>query len=797
MISHAAVFLLSAATLAFEINLSRVFSVSQFHHFAFMTISIALLGFGASGSLLAILNRAPRRLATGSLHLLCCSFALTAVGSYAFTLCLPFDSFRIAYDWRQGLVLALHYFALATPFFFSGAVVGVLLEMHRDRAAQTYAANLIGSSAGCLVALGAPALMGAEGTVLLSSSLGLLAAVLFYLGSGRRRPGWQTALQLGAAALLLMGAVNPPAALRIKLSPYKDLSYALLNPDSELVFQQWNSFSRVDLVSSEAIHSLPGRGFVCTSAPPSQLGLTVDGDDLSPITHVTPGFGEAPFTDCLLTALPYRLRPDGQALILEPRGGLDVLVALGQGATRVTAAEANPLVIQAVHSQGDWAGCIYDDARVEVVAEEGRSYTRRAEERFDVVQLSLTTPYRPVASGAYSLAEDYRYTVEAFEDYVAALKDRGLLVVTRWLQIPPSEAVRAFALTVEALERSGEDPKESVVALRSYRQMLILARRGAFTAAELQQVRDFSRERAFDLVYIPGIQPDEPNQHNRMASPIYYETCLALIDASARSAGYQGSSFDIRPPRDDWPFFGHYFTWRQASDVLAMAGHVWLPFGGAGYFVLLALLALAGAGAAVLVFLPLAARPRPRGTGPSLASTLAYFALLGFGFLFVEIPLLQRFILFLGHPSYAFAAVLFGILLFSGLGSLLSSRLQLRAVLLALPVLVALYAVGLPLLFEAGLGAPLWLRALVAVAALAPPGLLMGMPFPRGLALLGKASDALVAWAWGVNGALSVVASILAALVALSVGFTAVLGTGAACYLAACLLAPRVSAPGA
>ncbi|MCP4589455.1 MAG: hypothetical protein GY842_01795, partial [bacterium] len=386
-----------------------------------------------------------------------------------------------------------------------------------------------------------------------------------------------------------------PSFLEIRLSPYKSLSYALLYPDAELTFRRWNGFSRVDVVESASIRSLPGRGFTCPGQPPPQLALTVDGDGSNPISHVSPGFtalagpDNPALTDCLLTALPYQLRPDARVLVLEPRGGFDVLVALAEGARAVTAVEANPLIVEAVRTQGEWAGNLYDDPRVTVVVEAGRAYARRARERYDVLTLSLTAPQRQVTSGAYSLAEDYRYTVQAFSDYVARLDEGGLLVVTRWLQVPPSEAIRAFALAVEAVERAGGDPKANIVALRSYQQMLILVRRGAFAEKELEAVRAFAASRAFDLVYLPGIRPEELNRYNVLPEgPDYYHACVGLLEAESRTAWYQSYSFDVEPPDDGHPFFGHFFRWRQAPQVLAMAGHTWQPFGGAGYFVMLA-----------------------------------------------------------------------------------------------------------------------------------------------------------------------------------------------------------------
>jgi hypothetical protein len=265
------------------------------------------------------------------------------------------------------------------------------------------------------------------------------------------------------------------------------------------------------------------------------------------------------------------------------------------------------------------------------------------------------------------------------------------------------------------------------------------------------------------------------------------------LETTNRDAWYRAYPFDVEPPDDNRPFFGHFFKWQQAPQVLAMAGHTWQPFGGAGYFVILALLALAVIVAGVLILLPLAVRgpfnSARDGGGRQLGATLGYFALLGLGYLCVEIPLLQQFILFLGYPAYAMATVLFALLLFSGVGSLLSDRVPLRLVLILLPLLVLGYALGLPILFEATLAASLEVRLVVAVVALAPPGLLMGIPFPKGLALLeqrgSEPAHVLIAWAWGVNGAVSVVASILAALLALSFGFSTVLMVGAACYVGA------------
>ncbi len=801
-----ALFLLSAASLAFEVNLTRLFSVAQFYHFAFMTVSLALLGFGASGTFLSLAGgriRHPKR----ALALLAWVFAITAVGSYGLTLALPFDSFRVALDPRQWGILALHYVALSLPFFCAGAATGLLLSVQRGAVGRTYAANLAGSALGCLLAVMLPSRTGAEGMVLLTAGLGGLSALLF------SHPRWPGALlQLAAVGGLWLAAFHLPLALEIRLSPYKGLSYALLYPDSRLLFRAWNGVSRVDVVESSLIRSLPGQGIACRGQPPPQRALFVDGDDLSPITHVTDPAELAPLTDCLLTALPYHLRPGARTLVLDPRGGWDLWVALAEGARSVTAVEPNPLVVAAVRTQGAWAGNLYDRPDVALFVEDGRAFLARAGPEYDVILMALPAPYHPVTSGAYSLAENYRYTVEGFVAAMRRLTDGGLFGVVRWAQSPPSEEVRAFALAVEAVERTGGDPTRSLVALRSYNQVLILARRGPFTPGELAAIRAFAAARSLDLVYAPDIRPEEANRYNVMLTPEHYLAFVGLIEAEDRARWLADYPFDVAPPTDDRPFFGHFFRWRQVPEVLAMAGHVWQPFGGAGYLVPLALLGIAVVAAGALILLPLAGQWNRGRINPALqdragewngiypgqgrmnpglrgrmnpALRLAPFGFLGLGFMLVEIPLLQRFILFLGHPAYAMAGVLGALLLFSGLGSALSARVSPRRALEGVVGVVVLYGLGMPLLSGPLLGLPFGARAAVTGLGLAPLGITMGMPFPRLLGALQEREPALVPWAWGVNGALSVVASILAALMALSWGFRAVLVAGAVAYLGA------------
>ncbi|MBN2045294.1 MAG: hypothetical protein JW757_09765 [Anaerolineales bacterium] len=775
-------FLLSIATLIFEINLSRIFSVTQFYHFAFMIVSLALLGFGASGTLLAIFPRAGRRKPAQSLGTISLAAALSISGAYILVNQVPFDSFSIAWDQRQVGIFALHYLVLALPFFFSGMAVGLLLEIFPNSAGTVYATNLIGSAAGCLAALAAPQFLGGEGTLVLSSGIAALGGLVSLL----------TALEksfVDKLVVILTGMVliftcfglwhqvyfgSPLPAFELEISPYKGLSYALQYPGAETISQQWNAFSRVDLISSPGIRSLPGISYRYTAPPPAEYGLLVDGDNLNPV--VLPD-AELSFTGYFLESVAYQLRPDAGVLLLEPGGGLDLLTALNQGAQQVTAVEPNPIIIEQVY--------IYSLPGVQQVQETGRSYLRRSKQSYDVVILSLTEGYHPVRSGAYSLSEDYSHTVEAYQDALERLDEDGILVIRSWLQIPPSEFLRSFVLAVTALEHNGLDPQEHIAAIRSYNAGLLIIKNRPFSPEELETVRTFSAERAFDLVYLPGIRPDEVNRYNILSEPLYYQAFSAFLHATERQAWLKAYQYEVSPPTDNHPFFGHYFKWSQAPAIIAELGKSWQPFGGAGYFVLLVLLGFAVVMAGLIILLPLGFVRRSAVAPKTRVTSFAYFGSIGLAFLLVEIPLVQHLILYLGHPAYALTTALFSILLFSGIGSLNSRRFSQRNAIAALILLILIAPWLLNTIFDATLGFSLFIRGTIAVATLAPLGFLMGIPFPSGITKMESSAPDLIPWVWGVNGAFSVISSILAALIALSVGFSWSLLAGAACYTGA------------
>ncbi len=775
----------SAGVLAFEIVLTRVFSVTQFYHFAFLTVSLALLGFGASGSALAAFPRlgrgGPRRWAV-----LAFAQGVATLGAYALINRIPFDSFAIAWDRRQIGYLIVYYLALAVPFFFGGTVIGALLSGWDQPAplpsARVYGASLIGAGLGCVIAVGALPLVGGVGVIAVAAVLGLAAAATFETSNSVPSPILLGGLAAVTVTALLMTTVGS-GVLALRLSPYKDLSAALRYPGATVIDTTWESSARIDHIVSAGIRSVPGLSFAWGGAPPPQDGITFDGDDLSPVPLVGPG--EAEFSAHVLNSVAFSLRRGGDVLILEPRGGLDVVVALATGAGSVTAVEAHGPALQAARRAGSPA---YADTRVEIRIEEPRSFVERTGRRFDVIDIALTAPYRPVTSGAYSLAEDYMLTTEAFGAYLDLMRPDAVLTIMRWLQTPPSETIRLLALGAEAVRRTGGDPEQAIIALRGYATGLVMVKPDHFTAEEVEAVARFAAAERFDIIAAPGRGPS--NLYNVLPDDQYAELAARVL-ADPEDL-YRSYEFDIAPPTDDRPFFTHFFKWAQASQVLDTLGRTWQPFGGAGFFVLVALLVLSALGAAVLVLGPLLVMTRRRPAGDASEGrlwTVAYFGLLGLGFLLVEIPLVQHYILLVGRPTTALAVVLFALLLAAGVGSVVSRRMPWRPTAVALALAAVAYPPMVRWMTALVLPAPLAIRMFLGAVALVPIGFLMGVMFPKGLARLERTAPHLIPWAWGINGTASVIAAATAALLALTWGFQLVVTVGAACYGAVALLA--------
>ena len=773
--------LISAGSLVYEISLTRIFAVQQFHHFAFLVVGMAVMGIAASGFLIAIRPSSPPA------SLLALGYSGAVLLAYLVINLLPFDSYSIAWDGQQVWILLLYFLASGGPFLFTGWAVGAALANARGESHRLYAANMVGSGAGCLLALVGMELIGGEGAIGLSIALGLFAAAVF----SARPSACAGLLALGSFTVFIFTLA--PHWLRLHLSPYKPLSIIRLVPDAEITYSRWSASSRVDVIESGSIHVFPGLSLSASGELPVQAGLFVDGEGPQPITNLS---AEDPTLNNLASHMPgalaYLLRSHGTVLILNPGTGLNPLLALGLGAEHVTIPTDAPLVTKVLgteylgYSQG-----LYNHPRLTVNPRSSRGLLSIPNNHYTVIEFALSDSFHPVTSGAFSLSENYLLTKESLIQAWSRLPNDGLLVITRWIETPPSESARAWSTLISALRETGiSDIQSHTIAYRGMRTATMIASRKPFADNELALVRNFLQENGFDALILPNLEADEVNRHNILPEPVYHQLYTNLLEDN--EATIREYPFNLTPPHDTQPYFSHFFRWRQTSDVLATLGIIWQPFGGSGYFVLLGLLVLMFLLGIPLVLAPLYVLRRRSAAAVPHTSMLLYFGSLGAGYLLIEIPLIQSLGLPLDQPSLALATVLFVLLLASGLGSLLSRRIHLRPALLILILTITLLTIALPTFVQWILPLPLYGRIAVSIVILFPLGFLMGVPFVTGLAHIEINSSYLIPWAWAINGALSGVSGVLAAMISLSLGFQATLIAGGLIYLVAWFAAPHL-----
>lgn len=814
-------FLISAAVLADEVVLVRAFSIGLWHHFAYMVISVALLGFGASGTLLAVLGRRKTSFGgqvggAGWLAASAVLFAVTFPVAFALMQKIPFDPFLIVWDRRQLLYLGCYYLIMFVPFFAAATVIGLALITKPGESPRLYSYNLIGSAAGAALAVSLLEIVPVEQTVLALAGLAQGAA-LFALLDVVTLPITPRARQLAAGAVLAMLAMTlyftarPPV---VRLSQYKGLSYALNLPGARLLATRSSAIGRIDVLESPAIRQAPGLSLVTPqdAAIPPQHGIFVDAETAGAITSFEGNTSVLGYLDWMSTAAPYFARPDSpRVCVLGVGGGANVLLALRHGARHVDAVELDANVIRLLREPlHKFSGGLYDRPDVHVHIAEGRAFLQSADEQWDVIDISLVDAFAAAAVGLGAVNETYLYTEEALATYLQHLRPEGVLSVTRWIRTPPRDEIKLFATAVAALEGMGLRPADRLVLVRSWATATLLVKREPFAAAELTALRRWAEERLFDIAYFPGMGAGEGNRFNVLAYDSYAEAADALLASGARREKFfRDYPFFVTPATDDRPYFFHFFRWCSLSLMLSTAGFAWVPFVEWGYLILVATLIQSAVLGGLLIALPLAVLRKPPGDkryrrGARLL-VFAYFLVLGIGFMFVEMALIQRLVFFLANPVYAVAVVLAGLLLVSGLGSGWAARLVARgysirrlAVVAALGVaaIAAIYAFGLQPALRPLLAWPLAVRVTVAFVVMLPLAG-MGMLFPLGLRQLGRVHAELLPWAWAINGCASVVATSLATLLALGAGLVVVLLAAAACYVVAALAVRQwASVPG-
>lgn len=754
---YAAVVLTAAATLIIEIAFTRIFSVVFYYHFAFLAISVGLFGLGAGGILA---YRFPQRGAAlyRRLGLLSLGSALSVAGALIVAV--------RAGGWPAGfLAYAAVYFATATPFVLAGIILSLVIAGTIDRVDRICFYDLLGAAAGCLLVIPFLNLLGGPGTILGAAVLLTAAAAVWFGLAG----AWAWRALAATLALALVGLLVANRSIRLV-----DVTAAKGRKLGPEIFVQWNSFSRVSLIRDS-------RG---------EPVILIDGDPSSRIPSFDPPGPSSDERERFLSDGPgyaFRIRPGGKTLVLGAGGGWDVARALAAGSRDVTAVEINPIIGDTIMRGRfrDLSRGLFLRPEVRVVVEDGRSFLRRSASRYDLIVATLVDTRASTAAGAYALSENSLYSVEALVDCLGRLNPDGLISFTRWATDPPREPLRLAAIARRALELAGRRaPWRHVIVVRERESDAaptpatdtVIVSREPFSAQELEQAAVEAIRARLEIVYMPG-----------QAAEGLYGRLLTTSDPESFYASYP---YDVRPVSDDRPFF---FFFSRLDRLFGSPGGP--PNSGdpssPAARTLLALFAVSLLAVVVTVSLPPAVFRTRLGRAGGAGVFLAYFIWLGAGFVIVQVGLIQRLVILLGHPTYALTVVIFAMLLFSGLGSLASRHVlgdedgRLACAMALAAVLIASAARLIGPFVDAGALWALPVKMLAAAVFIAPLAFVMGMGFPAGLLRLSRRSPDAVRWAWSVNAAASVLGSCAAVLLAIWLGLRSTLLAGALIYAAA------------
>ncbi len=775
----------TGAFLASQVALTRVFSIMFWYHYSFLVLTVALLGLAVSGVALSFLGDRVERWHPDALvgSLMCLSGLLLALCFWLITQS-HFSPMFTLHTGGQFVRLILVILESTLAYFAMGLTVGVLLRLAWRNVHRFYALDLVGSALGCLGVLVALEVLGGTRTLLACGAAMALAGTMMLWGRT-----WRLALSGAVSALLLFGlTVWGDMLIHLPIPLAKPLA---LVPPEDVEYTTWTSAGRVDVFAQKhenwSLYGLWGISDHYQGEKPERKGIILDA---WAYTSTLKPFEREKMQDLfrhMPAYLAYRFLNRPEALVIGAGGGLDVRAGVTMGAKNIEAVEINRGVVRAITGPyREFSGDIYGHPQVRLHAGEGRHVAEGFPAgSFDLVQLSGVDTYAANQAGAFALTENFLYTIEAVETYLDRLRDGGILTLTRWY-LPgkdgkPRFSLRLLTLLWEGMQRAGiEDPSKNLFFFRSGLFTVILARKAPFSEAQISRAKVYCRQMGFHVLYEPGGKEDSA----------YYAYARAT-DKEAFRAEY---AYNIDPPTDDSPFF---FEPRRWKDIFRFDSFLLTQIlrGFDGQTILVLVFGLLLVLGSVLLLLPAQLLNLRTSPDAGLWRRRGYFFAVGLGFMLIEVSLSQRLVLLLGHPVYALSFVLFGLLFFAGIGSFLAERLnggQARRCVLFLGLWIAVLSLVMFALAPKLIASPLVLRYGFSSLVVFPLGLMLGLPFPSALRMLRErgGGEGLVGDAWAFNGFASVLAGVLAVILAMTWGFSLVLFLAAGCYFLAWWLFP-------
>ncbi len=788
-----AVFLLSLSSLAFEVLLTRVFSISQWNHLSFMVISIALFGFAAAGTFLNIMDThkkdwEQRLSSSGPVKIFILLYSVTAMGSFIVLNRIPLDYFRLPLEPVQIFYLLTAYLVLALPFFFAGLVISLAYAFIPEKTGFVYFASMAGSACGAILPVPFLPLLG-EGKFIILAALIPLIIIPFESTPAKKiltttktiSRGKRFTLQVSGLFIVIIAgllvSMGNGIGINVIPSPYKDLSRVLKFPDTRIFETITGLRGRFDSVQSPYNRFAPGLSLKFKGTLPKQLAIFKDGD--TPFFIYKPHLQkDLKFSRFTLPYAGYMLAPDPEhVLLIQDGGGSAIPCAMASGIRNITIVEQNPQIAHMVRK----------NYNIPVVNQNPKAFLARSDTHYDIIHIENWGSSLP---GSDALTQSYLFTAESFSEYFNHLTENGILIMARKLLLPPADSVRLWAEAYESLRSlEFENPEQHIAVLRNWSTFTLIVSVKPFNDTAV--LKNFAQNMNFDLVFLPGITMEMVNRFNIFDAPYYFSEINRLAKAyrsKTEKAYFKTYSLDVAPQSDSRPFPGRFLKWTKLKALYKITGSRFYSLFMSGEVVVCVVFLQALVIAIFLLMLPVFTIKK-QDKKPNIYNML-YFLAVGAGFMFVELFFIKKYIIIFGDPVISFTVVLTGILIFSGLGGYCSQRIGpagLRNVLLALIAVLILVYLGLDPMIRAILGCSKILQYALAILLLILPCFLVGLPFPLGMRyLLNRPAHR--AHAWTANGCASVLTSILSAQIALSLGIPVIILCAAVAYLLAFLM---------
>jgi len=785
--------LLSGIAMAFEIFLLRVFSIIQWHHFAYMVISLALLGFSAGGSLTmllkklyttAILQQNYFKIVFATATAFSLSMWLSVIGTQGLDL-NPQELLLYAGSWIK---LVSIYIILAIPFFFVSICVVLSFLCYPDVSGKIYAADLTGAGLGCALIFYLMTHLLPENILLILSLLASIAAIIYLKSFATTSATLSFAVSVALASIL----TNYFGVYHIEISQYKALAYAMRTHGAQLSSRLSGPLGEIRVVANNQVpfRHAPGLSLYSGAPIPEQLAIFVDGEGPSPIIHWDGKLESLSYLKDLLSSAVYQIRPIESSYLVGLGGGADIMQAKVNGVKNLTVVELNPQIIELldeIYPQFD--GNILHTAGVVTVNSDARAYLEDTATNFDLIKIAGLSSQSASSAGLFSLSENYLLTVEAIKLYLTHLTPNGMLSIDQWLNLPAKASLKLLTMSLTALKDLDiANPEKHLILVKSLQTSSLIVSKSPLKESEIDNLRKFCDAKGFYLVY--------PTSSSSSSSTLIQTTDIEpqqLFDSHADML-IGDYKFDISPATDDKPYFNHFFKWSSLAELLRLkeqGGYTMLEN---GYLLLLAALIQTFIIGAILIILPLIGTHNKSKSTENSLKIFFYFSVIGLAFLFVEIAFIQKAILLFGHPVLAASIVIAAFLFFSAWGSATSSRESAKSIsqnIISLLLALLLSSCMLNWIPSLALAAAMEIKYLLVILIIAPLAFYMGRPLPLAIEQLLAKNDELVAWAWSVNGAASVMSSVLATLFAIQWGINGLLIVAGILYLSCIVCFPQ------